>query len=136
VDAEEAPAEQEVPCVQRGTSVTINPSKWITAIAMTTSLALSSCTYGSRYEAEIACNKWAEEGGFYTESFSDYEYDFENFSRKDIQKQEKVLLRYCNEEAETEQFLGFEKKTVKEGAVIERDSSKNYGSEVTQRFKY
>lgn len=103
---------------------------------MITSFALSSCTYSSRYEAENACNKWSEKGGFYTESFSDYEYNFKDFSIKDIRKQEKVSLRYCNEEKETEQFLGFEKKTVKEGAVIERDSSKNYGSEVTQRFKY
>ena len=103
---------------------------------MTTSVAISSCSYGSKYEAEIACNKWIEKGGVYTEYFNDYEYNLEDFTRKDIRKEEKLPLRYCIEEAETEQFIGFEKKTVKEGAVVEREWGKNYGSEITQRFRY
>ena len=32
------------------------------AIALGIGVALTGCTYGSRTEAEIACNKWAEKG--------------------------------------------------------------------------
>ena len=105
-----APADETV-SEGKGVSVMSNPSKWIAAIAMTTSVAISSCSYGSKYEAEIACNKWIEKGGFYTEYFDDYEYNFENFTSKEIRKEEKLPLRYCKEEAETEQFFRIGRST-------------------------
>jgi hypothetical protein len=97
---------------------------------------LSGCKYGSYHEARTACDKWSREGGTYTVRFVETEYSWKDFTQSEVPREEKESIRNCEEEKLTNQILGFEKKTITEGAVVERDYGKNYGAEVTKRFKY
>lgn len=120
---------------------------------------LSSCGYGSRYEAEKACKDWREKGGSYTVQWQ--EINREDFVKKAIEgnlepmmlklmietnepievikiKSKKNIIRTCNWEKETRQFIGFQELGVKEGAIYIRsdvDEKKN-GRKVVKRFKY
>ena len=105
-------------------------------IALATIVMLSGCTYGSQYEADAACSKWIEQGGFYTERFTDVTFSVITFANEEKTVEKKEPLRYCREEKETNQILGFEMKTIKNGQLVEREYNKNYGAEVVKRFRY
>lgn len=98
--------------------------------------ALSGCKYGSYHEARNACDKWLKEGGKYTVRFVEVEYSWKDFTQREVPREEKENIRNCKQEEITKQILGFEKRTIVEGAIVERDYDKNYGVEVTKRFKY
>ena len=97
---------------------------------------LSGCTYGSQHEADAACSKWIKQGGFYTERFTDVNFSVITFANEEKTVEKKEPLRYCREEKETNQILGFEMKTIKNGQLVEREYNKNYGAEVVKRFRY
>ena len=67
---------------------------------------LTGCSYGSIAEAEAACRKWARVKGFFS-----YKATIIDYGVKDIEQTtslNKKRIRYCRQEAETNQILGFE----------------------------
>lgn len=98
--------------------------------------SLGGCAFGSQYEADAACSKWVQQGGFYKERFIDVSFSMTTFAREEKIIEQKAPLRYCTEEKQTNQILGFEMKTIKDGQVIEREYGRNYGAEVVKRFRY
>ena len=127
-------------------------------LALTSGL-LSSCGYGSRYEANEACRDWRKKGGSYTVQWKEKNNDA--FVRKATEgklepwmlelikesnepievikiKSKKNIIRNCDWEKETRQFIGFQEQRVKAGANYSRsevDAKKNE-RKVVKRFKY
>jgi hypothetical protein len=97
---------------------------------------ITSCTYPSRYDAKNACENWIKKGGEYVEEYTEYSILLQ-LSGEDgrAERIRGVPIRDCEWEEETRQYLGFEKKTIKAGATVGA-SRKNYGREITRRFKY
>ena len=61
---------------------------------------LSSCSYGSFYEANEGCEKWKKEGGTYTvETKSTKNYVPNDYYRFEY-------LRVCKDDSKTNQILG------------------------------
>ncbi len=87
-------------------------------------LVLSSCGYGSYYEAERACDKWEDAGGTYSWFYSLYEKDVES------------LLRDCFEEDKTNQILGRVDTSKRKGAYYKADSKPASKWKIIKRFKY
>ena len=92
-------------------------------------LVLSSCSYGSSYEARKACGEWREKGGTWEEEYIPWGYN----STQTIDH----AVRTCRSEEETNQILGFEDKNRK------KDASYKVGEDipdpklkVIKRFKY
>ena len=96
---------------------------------------IAGCSYSSKHDAERACENWAKKGGEYTERYQRTEFHGILGERKRVETFEQVPIRDCEWEEVTRQFLGFEKKKIKAGATVDK-SGKNYGREITKRFKY
>ena len=98
-------------------------------------LLLTSCSYGSFYEAQEACEEWRDKGG---------SYKFER-ERKNIKNETYITissnrLRDCLNENETNQILGFQYFGCKKGDFVKLGPSKrnlpNITQKVVKRFKY
>lgn len=107
-------------------------------------LALASCGYPSKYEAEAACDEWVEKGGEYiylrmNPKFSigmilDLEVgrmtqeEYDKFSEF---KREPAKVRYCTFERETRQYLGWDSGH-KAGEIEVSDNQRK----IIKRFRY
>ena len=109
---------------------------------------LTSCGYGSRYEAEEACSDWEGGGGFYwivrQETVNKYEWvGLGSYRRKVLTPvKEDVtdakLVRRCKTEEDTNQVIGMEMQGVKRLDEYNRydlNKKKNF-YKVVKRFKY
>ena len=90
-------------------------------------LVLSSCSYGSYYEADKACQKWVSKGG-------SYEYE-SNTSKRTYVSTSK--LRECLIEEDTKQILGFTDTGKKNGDFYKYGERwPNRKMKLIKRFKY
>ena len=80
-------------------------------------LALASCRYPSKYEAETACDEWVDKGRewIYMRNKEDLLYmssEYSIYSEKWRQLPEYVEeindIRYCQHEQETRQYIGWD----------------------------
>ena len=65
-------------------------------------LMLTSCGYGSKYEAKRACEDWVKNGGTYSRNYTKI-----NGLGEDVKKTKKADRRWCRKDA-TNKFLGIE----------------------------
>ena len=108
-------------------------------------LALSSCSYPSKYEAEAACDRWARKGGKYiyvrykdnqTSLAGKYlagELTPDEYLQAPKYTEYKYKTRDCQHESETRQYIGWDKGT--------KAGEKYYSGElpewkIIKRFRY
>ena len=110
---------------------------------------LTSCGYGSRYEAEEACKKWEDKGAQYIwvkgqETVNKYEWvGLGSYRRKVLTPvkedvMDAKLVRRCKTDADTNQVLGMQMQGVKRLEEYNRydlNKKKNF-YKVVKRFKY
>tara|TARA_B100000579_G_C22701758_1_gene790118 strand:- start:49 stop:360 length:312 start_codon:yes stop_codon:yes gene_type:complete len=90
---------------------------------------LSSCSYGSFYEANEACRKWKEEGGTYS-------YKTPYLYEKGTRIIEDVDIRKCWDEERTNQVLGSEDISKSKHALYQLGMRPEKNEQVIKRFKY
>ena len=90
-------------------------------------LVLSSCSYGSYYEAQQACRKWASKGGSYQ-----YEYLITSNSTRLISSN----IRYCQLEERTRQLLGFTDTNKRKGSFYKSGTRPDKKIKLIKKFKY
>tara|TARA_B100000212_G_scaffold147088_1_gene110469 strand:- start:1117 stop:1431 length:315 start_codon:yes stop_codon:yes gene_type:complete len=86
-------------------------------------MMLTSCKYGSYYEAKEACYEWSSKFPDITVTSIGNRYDY----------------RYCREEKETNQLLGFERINIKPIKYKYSDWEKikdRFATKIKKRFKY
>ena len=109
-------------------------------LALTAGL-LTSCSYGSLYEANNACKEWQEKGGSYKYEMEEFNLEllWNNPKRRYIKTFTRDL-RWCKLEEETNQFLGFEIQNSKKDTLYKLgELDKKIGRhkvKVVKRFKY
>ena len=108
-------------------------------------LALASCSYPSKYEAEAACDEWARKGGRYiyvrykdnqTSLAGKYlagELTPDEYLQAPEYTEDKYRIRDCQHESETRQYIGWDKGT--------KAGEKYYSGElpewkIIKRFRY
>tara|TARA_B100001093_G_scaffold387344_1_gene373331 strand:+ start:71 stop:445 length:375 start_codon:yes stop_codon:yes gene_type:complete len=112
---------------------------------------LSSCAYGSLYEAKSTCNDWASEGGNYTGFIKAIPRTEKN---KNLNKEQFVdtvnnfPIRKCLNEPQTNKILGLEVKNreanksyrIPEGRRLQNNPKTivdiNLNWEVDKKFRY
>ena len=83
-------------------------------------LVMTSCSYGSLYEAETACLEWQYKGGTFHRSVSD----------------EKELIRWCETETITKQVLGLVHPEVISGKTYSQKETHKFTDKVVKRFRF
>ena len=110
-------------------------------------LALASCGYPSKLEADSACDEWVTRGGeyfylrdsdegLYGGATSDYltgKISVEEFRRRHKFVREKSWVRRCEHEVETRQYLGWD-SGIKAGTEYTPGTSS--GGKIVRRFRY
>ena len=108
-------------------------------------LALASCSYPSKYEAKTACDEWVEKGGEYiymrnTQDMLGLASKYlagmitkEEFFEEPEYVEENIDIRYCQNEEETRQYIGWESG--------KKSGEKYYSGEmpdrkIIKRFRY
>ena len=89
---------------------------------------LSSCKYGSSFEAKEACEKWKKKGGEFSVSNLAFNGDFLNSFT--------IRLRTCRFDKLTNKYLGYEYKKLKKNKNY---TPKEYNKEkrvVVKRFGF
>ena len=81
-------------------------------------LVMTSCSYGSLYEAETACLEWKYKGGTYTV-----------FNKKE-------LIRECETETITKQVLGLTYPEVISGKTYSQKETHKFTDKVVKRFRF
>tara|TARA_R100000654_G_C2667101_1_gene125547 strand:- start:58 stop:450 length:393 start_codon:yes stop_codon:yes gene_type:complete len=94
-------------------------------------LLLASCSakkkYNSYREANDACQKWADKGGYYIQKYSAQKakkYDSDEKPTFFPAQEYKHSLRFCEEEKQTRQILGIQTTNRKDGDIGYPDSGK------------
>ena len=111
-------------------------------------LALASCSYPSKQEAEIACYEWASKGGEYIYIDRDHDYDWEKsldlvqgkisrdeyFRLTDARITERPRdVRRCVHEKETRQYIGWDNG---KKAGEKYTSGAGTDRKIVRRFRY
>ena len=88
--------------------------------------------YKSMQQAREACNKWANEE---TKLGKAAEYEIWDEYTRSVRKY-KYKNRYCRLEETTRQFLGLEKKRIKDGEMYTRRDINSFEEKIKKHFRY
>ena len=113
----------------------------IKLLALLPLLALASCSYPSKYEAETACYEWVKKGGSYiyvrknslARDFVAGKITPEEFLNSPDFVEQKMRTRYCQYEEVTRQYIGWGNGT-KAGKKYSSDEMPD--RKIIKRFRY
>ena len=90
-------------------------------------LVLSSCGYGSFYQAEEACWKWVSKGG-------SYQYEDLKLSNRTTVRTSNI--RHCEIEERTKQLLGFKDTNKRNGSFYKLGTRPDRKIKLVKKFQY
>ncbi len=107
----------------------------LAALALPSAVEANWFGYGSRYEANEACEEWVVKGGTYQVEYKDYDGEYRN--PRDIRTR---YLRECQNDSSTNKVLGLTQKRAVKGGSYDADYlyQGNYkkSRKVIKYFKY
>ena len=95
-------------------------------------LMLTSCGYGSEYEAREACQRWRQGGGYFYNSFNKQLFRLDD----EPKERTRIGIRFCEKDS-TNKILGMTYTGVRSGEEVELDRGLfQLDRKVLKRFPY